>query len=133
MNKKRKKTKKRKTIRRTKSQKPISNKCYCAFPFVVKHHRVSPTGNITISRTAFIQKRFLEVITCFWVLNAGKVKDAFKPIFKREIFTDDFELLRKHSELGVDTILYGRDFKQVLFSLVMNDSDLINMDKISFV
>lgn len=75
----------------------------------------------------------MELLVLFWVINSKLIKDEFKPIFKREIFSDDFPLLEKHHKLGMDKVLYGRDFKALLLNIRFDPKDLENIDKITFV
>lgn len=62
------------------------------------------------------------MILC-WTLSPQKVKDAFRPIFKREIDESDFILLTKHRKLNMDEILYGENFKSVLGRIRFDQSD----------
>lgn len=121
-------------MRRTKKKKKKKNnkkkninlnlKCKC-------HYKI-PERTVPISVNGVERKNFKEVLFFCWVINPKKVKEAFKRVFKREIFTDDFPLIIKHNKLKMDWILYGVDFKSMLLNIRFNNQDMENINKISF-
>ena len=111
-----------------KSKKRRTNK----HPHRCRCKKLIPKGKIAVSLNNFNRKNLKELLILFWTLNPVNIKDAFKKIFKREIFTDDFPLIIKHHKLGMDKVLYDVDFKQMLLSIRFDREDMQHADKIIF-
>lgn len=89
-----------------------------------------PTGTIPISFSGITRKKFKEFLILCWTLSPQKVKDAFRPIFKRDIDESDFTLLRKHHKLNMDEILYGENFKRLLGGIRFDHSDMKQAERL---